>query len=140
MTRIVAALSSILGSYKMVPIHLILILLLSKTSKVSNFVISYLIGAPLLFIIKESVAYPRPCHACSADSFPSGHAWYVATLVTSMWPFMTRTAKALCCAIAVFVCYSRVLLAQHFPADVLYGAGLGAAVSICVRIRKQAAV
>jgi undecaprenyl-diphosphatase len=54
-------------------------------------------------------------------SFPSGHASFITLMVVSMWPalgYRMRWAGV----VAIFgVCWARVSLGVHFPADVLAG-------------------
>lgn len=61
-----------------------------------------------------------------ASSFPSGHttsAFALATIL-ALW-FRKNTISVILVMAAALVGYSRIYLAQHFPADVIAGAGIG---------------
>jgi undecaprenyl-diphosphatase len=60
-------------------------------------------------------------------SFPSGHsmnAWAIATVLTLAFPAL----GSLCCAFALSVGISRIVLGQHFLSDVAVGSVMGALV------------
>lgn len=54
-------------------------------------------------------------------SCPSGHAWYVATFMFSIWGILNKPCKVIAVIIILLVGASRVVLGMHFPADILYG-------------------
>jgi len=95
------------------------------------------------YILKEVIARPRPCNAlpdmemiigCSGSfSFPSNHAgntFAAATLIGLCF----RNTTLLAFAFALLVCYSRVYLKVHYPADVLAGALYGSLIGcLCYR-------
>lgn len=61
-----------------------------------------------------------------ASSFPSGHTTSAFALATVLALWCRRKALSILFVIAAaLVGYSRIYLAQHFPADVLAGAGIG---------------
>jgi|GEM_PF-1480522 len=80
-------------------------------------------------------------------SFPSGHtadlftsAVFASLLVKNLW------IRALLILFAVFMGFTRVALAKHFPSDVIFGAMIGAGASLIVayfwllpRVRSAAA-
>jgi membrane-associated phospholipid phosphatase len=84
--------------------------------------------------IKELVGRPRPSQldaptmfcgpGTNYHSFPSGHASFIFVFCTicahyfpqARWPLM---------ALAVFVAASRVVVAAHYPSDVVFGALIG---------------
>jgi len=91
-------------------------------------------GGILVQIIKYSFPSPRPDAVFSdihilgpvlrAHSFPSGHVTSTFGSVT----FLSREFPQLGTLIwimAILIGFSRVYVGAHFPADVLFGAGLG---------------
>lgn len=62
-------------------------------------------------------------------SFPSGHAQMIASVMTVIALFRPRLAP-LCILIALLVAASRVVLLQHYLADVVAGLWLGAAIPL----------
>lgn len=67
-------------------------------------------------------------------SFPSGHAWFAATIAASLWPIARTKMRILLGTFVVWVCVSRISLGAHFPADIFYGALFGTVVVIAVRL------
>jgi membrane-associated phospholipid phosphatase len=66
-------------------------------------------------------------------SFPSGHAASAFALATSLALFtINKRLSLLYLILAILVGYSRIYLAQHFPADVLGGAAIGILAAILV--------
>ena len=60
------------------------------------------------------------------NTFPSGHtATAFALFVGIALMVKNKTVKIICLLLAIGVAYSRVYLAQHFPADVLAGSFIG---------------
>jgi signal peptidase II len=68
-------------------------------------------------------------------SLPSTHAAFVAFLVTALWPKLHRYAYVRYAALALIflVGWSRVAVGMQFPADVVYGALIGFAMTWPVR-------
>jgi len=66
-------------------------------------------------------------------SFPSGHSLYVVTLILSIWPTLNTTFRYVGASTILLVLLSRVVLGAHFPADVLYGALIGATITLCTK-------
>lgn len=66
-------------------------------------------------------------------SFPSGHAFNIAVVVTVLvfllWPLLTPATRKVSVAVAVVVAFvvglDRVMLGAHFPSDVIAGYVLG---------------
>jgi undecaprenyl-diphosphatase len=76
-------------------------------------------------ILKHLIVRARPLGG-ALDSFPSNHAansFGFAFVVSYFW--RNRWARAVVYALAAMVCYSRVYVAAHYPADVLAGACWG---------------
>lgn len=97
---------------------------------------SYLIELPLYFALKNSIRRTRPCHLSlgidsifePSDKFslPSGHtaaAFVMASCIVIVFPSLMWIALAWALAIGL----SRVVLAVHFPLDIVAGIALGVA-------------
>ncbi len=66
--------------------------------------------------------------------FVSGHAAVVTALLGVAWPWLNRTGRLICLALALAVCLARVQVGAHFPLDVVGGAALGLLVAGVVRL------
>ena len=65
----------------------------------------------------------------SGLSFVSGHATIAIAVATVVHPYLqSRTARIVLWALAVLVCFGRVLVGAHFPMDTFAGAGVGLAI------------
>lgn len=90
-------------------------------------------------ILKFSVNFPRPF--CSLppsyfttildvsgerclSSFPSAHTGLAILAAYCLWPYMNKALKFTSCAIIFAVALSRITLAMHYPADILYSAAI----------------
>jgi len=86
-------------------------------------------------LIKFTVDMPRPfCSQPSGEfftvanvlterclsSFPSAHTAIAILISYSLWGFLTKSLKAVAIMTAVLVMLSRMALAMHYPADILY--------------------
>lgn len=79
-------------------------------------------------------AGPYPSQADYYASFPSGHAATIAFLVAALWyKFRNRYVHYAGIALVVLVCWSRIAVGMHFPADVLIGAAIGVFIAYFVR-------
>lgn len=52
-------------------------------------------------------------------SFPSGHAAFATLMVAGLWPVLSKDMRAFGFALVALVCWSRMAVGVHFPADVL---------------------
>ncbi|MEP6851914.1 MAG: phosphatase PAP2 family protein [bacterium] len=96
-------------------------------------------GAVLAPTVKMLVGRPRPPESlrlgsAGGNSYPSGHAVSITiaamvaillTLGAAGW--VRATVAVVAVTLAVLVCAARVVLAVHYPSDVLGGAGFGLA-------------
>ena len=105
--------------------------------------VSFAIDVGMLRTIKDYYNFPRPYIALAQDqlyaneqvtvldrkadpdddyrSFPSGHAVFSTMLVVGMWPMLTPGFQWVGVAFVALVCWSRMALGMHFPADIVGG-------------------
>lgn len=86
--------------------------------------------------LKEYYSYPRPYIALASApqtvykletddpvedfrSFPSGHAAFTTLIVVAFWPILPNFLAWCGILFIGLVCWSRISLGMHFPADVL---------------------
>ncbi len=116
----------------------------------SVMILGYAIAVQLGEHMKDIWRYPRPYVALPAEmvvridrvlvashdwrSFPSGHAVFVATVVTAIWPVLARWLRPVALFFAFLMGLSRISLGVHFPADVVYGWLIGGAVTWAIRV------
>lgn len=77
-------------------------------------------------------AGPYPNFADYNASLPSGHAATIAFIVAVLWPVIPAWAQKLGLLMVGLVCWSRIAVGMHFPADVIVGALIGAVSAIFV--------
>ncbi len=70
-------------------------------------------------------AGPPPDPTLAYQSFPSGHAAMTIFLVTAWWPHLSRFWRSLGVCFVALVCFSRMNLGMHFPADIAGGLLIG---------------
>jgi undecaprenyl-diphosphatase len=137
-----------LGNYELYPYYLAIVLLLAQAAprwlprrNVAVFAVGYALTAIVVSTLKPLLAFPRPLQALGRtavvvlgepalhESFPSGHATFVALLAASLSARSSRPWRWALWLFAALVCISRVAVGAHFPADVLGGTliGMGAA-------------
>lgn len=56
------------------------------------------------------------------SSFPSAHTGLSILVAYCLWPYINKNLKFLLCIIVPSVALSRITLAMHYPADILYSA------------------
>jgi membrane-associated phospholipid phosphatase len=99
--------------------------------------------------MKSDFAYPRPYVALPSDdvrllekhagakndhrSFPSGHAAFITLLIAGLWPVLSRDIRLLGVLLVSAVCWSRLAVGAHFPADVLAGFLIALIIVLIVR-------
>lgn len=54
------------------------------------------------------------------SSFPSAHTGLAILIAYYLWPYLTKYQKAIVLSLIVVVSISRITLAMHYPADVIY--------------------
>lgn len=104
-------------------------------------------GADLLTLaVKAAVDRPRPFEAVAepeplltgtvGSSLPSGHAATSAAGAVVLAAFVPRAVPALA-LLALGIAFSRIYVGVHYPADVVLGAAIGAAVGLLgLRLRR----
>jgi len=115
---------------------------------VLTLVLGYIVCAVTTHILKDMFSTPRPfivfhdgVHMAGppvdpADHFaslPSGHAATISFLVAAWWPMLSRLWQNMGLLVAFLVCWSRVALGMHMPADVVAGILVGVLSAALVR-------
>ena len=54
------------------------------------------------------------------SSFPSAHTGLASLIAYYLWPYLTKYQKAIVLSLIVVVSISRITLAMHYPADIIY--------------------
>ncbi len=87
--------------------------------------------------LKFSINLSRPfCSLTKADfitiantdlerclsSFPSAHTGLSILVAYCLWPYMNKLLKCISCLVILAVSASRITLAMHYPADIIYSA------------------
>jgi undecaprenyl-diphosphatase len=82
------------------------------------------LGRPRPFV-GDGLAWHHFCFKGAYNSFPSGHTMDAFAAVAPIWQRVRATVmKAATCGLAFVIGVSRVMTHQHYPTDVLAGAGL----------------
>jgi len=96
----------------------------------------YAVDGKIIGFMKEQYAYPRPYVVFPASdmhllmplkaedanrSFPSGHASFATLMVVGLWPVLSPQLAFAGTLFILAVCWSRIAVGAHFPADVLAG-------------------
>jgi undecaprenyl-diphosphatase len=133
-----------LGNYEFFPFYVASLLLLAQIAprwvprrNVLVFAVGFAPTWAAVATLKPFFGLPRPALALGRnavvligspplhDSFPSGHAAFVALLAASIAVRVARPLKWGLWLFAVAVCVSRISVGAHFPADVVGGAAVG---------------
>jgi undecaprenyl-diphosphatase len=104
--------------------------------------VSALVSLGINHFVSQAVARVRPCHAlvhlyhpkvllaCASDySFPSDHAVIAGALAMGLLLFDIRIGIP-AALLALLLAFARVYVGVHYPADVIAGLLLGAAIAI----------
>jgi membrane-associated phospholipid phosphatase len=98
--------------------------------------LTYAIFGIIFAILKFSVNLPRPFCSMSKDnfvtiidtslerclsSFPSSHVGISLLVAYFLWPSLNFAQRIIASMVVILVSISRMTLAMHYPADVLYG-------------------
>jgi membrane-associated phospholipid phosphatase len=59
------------------------------------------------------------------SSFPSAHSALALIIAYYLWPYLNKTLKIAFAITIIFVGLSRISLAMHYPADIIYGIIIG---------------
>lgn len=109
--------------------------------------VSMIISIGIIDMLKAHFAFPRPYAILDGvhhieppreatynyRSFPSGHATVIMLLVASLWPVLVGYWRWAGFALILLVCWSRMALGVHFPADLVAGSLITLSVVFCVR-------
>lgn len=111
----------------------------SQIAWLLSFLFGFLLMAGTTALLKDFAAFPRPFVSIRGvtliyqsmaeskfyESFPSGHAAFAAFLVSIFWSRSVSSVRPFLALFFVAVCWYRVAIGAHFPADVVYGALVG---------------
>lgn len=102
---------------------------------------SFVLYVTIVGLLKHGLGFPRPFVALGSDkvrqigelltaddfyaSFPSGHAAFSTLMVTALWPVLWTVFRPVGVLFVIVVCWSRMALGVHFPADVIAGVIVG---------------
>jgi membrane-associated phospholipid phosphatase len=110
---------------------------------------SYWVAGGSVRLMKSHFELPRPYVAIGPEdvkllefrtdpaddyrSFPSGHASFITLLVVSIWPVLSSGMRKFALLLIFGVCWSRIAVGMHFPADVIGGALISLTVTFLLR-------
>lgn len=111
----------------------------SQVAWILSFVLGFLAVAAIVGFLKEFSAFPRPFEAMTnvkllygglhdvtaMHSFPSGHAAFTAFLMVALWSRFFGLLRFGLLLLLIVMCWYRVVVGFHYPADVVYGALIG---------------
>ncbi len=136
-----------LGDHERYPYFMAIVLVLVSVSRrwmprrnVVVFGVGYALTGLIVLGMKPYLDFPRPLMALGQravvvvgrpewhHSFPSGHATFSVLLAASLSAGTSRPLRWTLWIGAALVCVSRVAVGAHFPADVVGGALIAAAV------------
>lgn len=119
------------------------------------FALGYALDGVLVYWAKGYFSYPRPYVLLPPGDavvptglpeaieryrgFPSGHASFATVMMGSLWPMLIGWQRLFAIGAVILVCWSRVALGMHTPADVLWSALAALAVvyltrAVCYRL------
>ena len=109
---------------------------LLKSKTINIFALRYIAAVVILTICKYLFAFTRPLCELNpnnfilpypqiskvcAHSFPSAHSAFACLLAISLWSYVSNLPRIFLVLLVLTTGASRVVLAMHYPADVLYG-------------------
>lgn len=112
----------------------------SQIAWVVAFILGFAFTVGIVALVKEYAAFPRPYYLFPSKvsllfgapdagdalrGFPSGHAAFTAFLIVGIWSRVLNSLKPLLILLLVTMCWFRIAIGAHFPADVVYGATIG---------------
>jgi undecaprenyl-diphosphatase len=146
-------LASAVGHPRLYPFYMAALLLLHwrgwavPLRGLATLAIAYpIISMVIVPVMKASLDFPRPLAALGPDAvtilgeveangaFPSGHAAFAVLVAASLMPGASRATQFGLGTSAFLVCFSRVWVGAHFPADVVGGALISIACVAAIRI------
>lgn len=73
-------------------------------------------------------------HERCLSSFPSSHTGLAILVCYCIWPYIKYSQKIIACIVVIIVAISRIALAMHYPADIIYSFFITTALIIISRI------
>ncbi len=103
-----------------------------KKKKIVSFLLAFVISLLISLILKQLIYKPRPNLFFGGDSFPSGHATGLFSLV----PFLNKNSKPLKIIYVVFIAFifaTRFVFGYHYLSDLFFGAIVGYSISFLIK-------
>jgi signal peptidase II len=105
--------------------------------QIRRFVVGFAITWVVVAFFKLTLNVPRPLSAIGGAinvagdpeymyGFPSGHAAYTMLAIFILWPIVGRPYRYALLTAGALVAWARIASGAHFPADILWGAAIGA--------------
>lgn len=113
------------------------------------FAAAFMLNSGMINAIKKHTEFPRPYVVLAPEdltlleykddrvddyrSFPSGHVAFVTVMLTALWPVLSQGMRKTGMGVVLLVCWSRIAVGLHFPADAFYAIVISLIITFLVR-------